>query len=151
MKILMVCLGNICRSPLAEGILQAKATEQNLTWEVDSAGMGNWHAGEQPDIRSIRVAEQYGIDLRTQRARQFEYADFERFDRIYAMDDRNYAAILQKAKNNRDREKVTMILEERWPGENRSVPDPYYGHAADFERVFQLLDEACAVIIEKYR
>jgi protein-tyrosine phosphatase len=151
MNFLMVCLGNICRSPLAEGILQKKAIEQNLHWKVDSAGMGSWHVGHLPDIRSIRVAESNGIDLRGQRGRQFSYADFARFDRIYAMDADNYQDILEKTRTEEDRSKVALILNELWPGENRSVPDPYYGRPADFEQVFQMLDAACDQIVQRYK
>jgi protein-tyrosine phosphatase len=142
MRILMVCLGNICRSPLAEGILQDKIAKQNLDWNVDSAGIGGWHAGQAPDPRSIQIARKYGIDIAGQRARQFSPDDFDRFDRIYAMDAQNLRDILRQARNETDRKKVDMIMNEAFPGENIGVPDPYYDDDG-FEAVFQMLVNAC--------
>ncbi|MEL6971864.1 MAG: low molecular weight protein-tyrosine-phosphatase [Bacteroidota bacterium] len=146
MKILMVCLGNICRSPLAEGILQAKARTHNLPWQVDSAGTGAYHVGEQPDPRSQAVAHKYGLDISTQRARQFKASDFDRFDLIFAMDSRNYQNILRLAKEEEQRERVKLILE--FTGSNeRNVPDPYWDDNG-FEHVYQLLDTACERIVD---
>lgn len=146
MKILMVCLGNICRSPLAEGILQAKADALNLPWEVDSAGTGAYHVGELPDPRSRAVAKKYGIDISHQRARQFKAADFDRFDLIFAMDRSNYQNILRLAKTEQQRQRVKLILE--FTGSNESnVPDPYWDDN-DFEHVYQLLDTACDRILD---
>lgn len=142
MRILMVCLGNICRSPLAEGILQDKIAKQNLDWNVDSAGIGGWHAGQAPDPRSIQIARKYGIDIAGQRARQFSPDDFDRFDRIYAMDAQNLRDILRQARNETDRKKVDMIMNEAFPGKNIGVPDPYYDDDG-FESVFQMLVNAC--------
>ncbi len=140
-KILMVCLGNICRSPLAEGILQSKLSENEFL--VDSAGTGAWHAGELPDKRSIAVAKKYGIDLTNQRARQFTISDFEEFDFIYVMDKSNYNNVIQLAKSEEDKQKVNLILNVDSTTKNQEVPDPYYGGDNGFEHVFQLLDKAC--------
>ena len=117
----MVCLGNICRSPLAEGILSHKT--QHLDIKIDSAGTAGYHIGEIPDSRSIAIAKKYGIDLSTQRARQFTKTDFEKFDTIYAMDKNNYASLLSLAENENERKKVKMILNELDPESFKSVPD----------------------------
>lgn len=146
-KILMVCLGNICRSPLAEGILKSKLSKNDFI--VDSAGTGGWHAGEKPDKRSIAIAKQKGLDISQQKARQFSAKDFKKFDYIYAMDMSNYKNILSLAENEADKTKVTLILNELFPGENVEVPDPYYGGADGFENVYNMLDKACDVIAEK--
>ena len=149
MKILMVCLGNICRSPLAEGILQHKANENSLTIEVDSAGTAAYHVGNLPDERSIEVAKKYEIDLTNQRARQFQAKDFQEFDLIYAMDAENCNNILKLSSSKEDEEKVKLILNEIEPESNSSVPDPYYGGKDGFENVYQMLDLACDKIISK--
>lgn len=146
-KILMVCLGNICRSPLAEGILKSKLSKNDFI--VDSAGTGGWHAGEKPDKRSIAIAKQKGLDISQQKARQFSAKDFKKFDYIYAMDMSNYKNILSLAENEADKTKVTLILNELFPGENVEVPDPYYGGVDGFENVYNMLDKACDVIAEK--
>lgn len=146
MKILMVCLGNICRSPLAEGIMKTRAAEAGLSWVVDSAGTGHWHTGELPDRRSIRVGQKHGIDITDQRARQFHPDDFDRFDRIFVMDVNNRSDVLRLAKNDIHRSKVSLILDETYPGEERSVPDPYYDDNG-FEAVYEMLDEACVEFI----
>ncbi|MEL6865876.1 MAG: low molecular weight protein-tyrosine-phosphatase [Bacteroidota bacterium] len=151
MKILMVCLGNICRSPLAEGIMYHKIQQQGLDWEVDSAGTGYWHVGEAPDQRSILVASKNGIDISQQKARQFDAADLNRYDLIYAMDASNYRNIIRAANSEEQEAKVDFILNMSRPGYNQAVPDPYYGGDQGFEEVFRLLDEACEAIIEKYK
>jgi protein-tyrosine phosphatase len=143
----MVCLGNICRSPLAEGILKSKLPEDSFF--VDSAGTSNYHIGEKPDTRSIAIAKHYGININDQRGRQFTTIDFDRFDYIYAMDNSNYRNIIQLARNSSDKEKVTLILNESVPNENLDVPDPYYGGDSGFNNVFKMLDEACDVITDK--
>lgn len=143
----MVCLGNICRSPLAEGILQSKVNADEVF--VDSAGTAAYHVGELPDTRSIEVARKYGIDLTTQRARKFTSKDFAEFDLIYAMDEDNYRNILALTKDKGDAKKVKMILNEVHLQQNLSVPDPYYGGNDGFENVFQMLDEACGIIVAK--
>ena len=142
----MVCLGNICRSPLAEGILKSKT--KNL--EVDSAGTAGYHIGKQPDIRSIDIAKKYDIDLTSQRARQFNRRDFENFDKIYAMDNDNYSKIISLARNQKDIDKVDLILNEIYPNEFQSVPDPYYGGDEGFKKIYSLLEEACVIIAKKY-
>tara|TARA_B100000787_G_scaffold89306_1_gene66031 strand:+ start:835 stop:1284 length:450 start_codon:yes stop_codon:yes gene_type:complete len=146
MKILMVCLGNICRSPLAEGILWSKGKHLNL--KVDSAGTAAYHVGKQADIRSIDIAEKYDIDLRKQRARQFSRADFDEFDVIYAMDTNNYAHLISLASCETERNKIIMILNEINPNSYQSVPDPYYGGKNGFQEVYNMLDKACEKIIE---
>jgi protein-tyrosine phosphatase len=147
MKVLMVCLGNICRSPLAEGILKHKAKEAGLNWQVDSAGIGGWHAGELPDHRSIAVAKNYGIDITDQRARKFKASDLDTFDLILAMDEENYDDILRHAKRHEQRKKVDMIMNFSRPNSNTIVPDPYYD--GRFELVFNMLDEACDGILAR--
>jgi protein-tyrosine phosphatase len=143
----MVCLGNICRSPLAEGILAAKLPKTQFI--VDSAGTGDYHIGKQPDTRSISIAKKNGIDITTQKARQFSEKDFDDFDYIYAMDQTNFRAILKLAKNKRQQAKVKLILNEIFSGENVDVPDPYFGLENGFINVYNLLDEVCEVIAEK--
>ncbi|WP_439129573.1 low molecular weight protein-tyrosine-phosphatase [Polaribacter sp.] len=145
-KVLMVCLGNICRSPLAEGILEAKVDPEKVL--VDSAGTAAYHVGNLPDKRSIEVAAKYGLDITNQRARKFVATDFAKFDFIYAMDESNYNNILLLAKNKKDEDKVKLILNEI-SEDNHSVPDPYYGGEQGFENVYKMLDEACTIIASK--
>ena len=143
----MVCLGNICRSPLAEGILKNKT--QNLDVSVDSAGTASFHVGNLPDSRSIEIANKNGIDLTDQRARQFSEKDFDDFDKIYAMDTNNYSNIISLARNQSDRDKVDVILNELTPKSYDSVPDPYYGAGDGFQIVYNMLDNACDAIVGK--
>jgi protein-tyrosine phosphatase len=147
-KILMVCLGNICRSPLAEGIMRAKLSKDFI---VDSAGTGGWHAGELPDKRSISTAKNRGLDITSQRARQFKISDFNTFDYIYVMDNSNYKDVMALAPNEEVKSKVKLILNELFPNENVDVPDPYYGGQDGFENVFNMLNEACDVIAGKLK
>lgn len=147
MKILMVCLGNICRSPLAEGILQSKVDATKIT--VDSAGTAAWHSGEKPDKRSIAVAKKYGIDISHQRARNLKKEDFDIFDKIYVMDRSNYVNVCKLAPNEQAVSKVEMILNELYPDLNAEVPDPYYGSENGFENVFSMLNDACDIIKNK--
>ncbi|SHK75291.1 protein-tyrosine phosphatase [Chishuiella changwenlii] len=142
----MVCLGNICRSPLAEGILQSKVGEQHL---IDSAGTGDWHVGEQPDRRSIAVAKKYGVDISDQRAMHFNPIFFEEFDLIFAMDKQNLLDIKQLARTEEEKNKVKLILEDATNNAD-NVPDPYYDGEEAFEHVYQLLDDATDAIVEKY-
>ena len=142
----MVCLGNICRSPLAEAILQSKVDSKEVL--VDSAGTAAYHIGNLPDKRSIEVAAKYGLNINNQRARKFVAADFDEFDFIYAMDKSNYNNILLLAKNADDKQKVKLILNEI-SQDNHSVPDPYYGGDQGFENVYNMLDKACTVIANK--
>lgn len=150
MKILMVCLGNICRSPLAEGILKTKVEEEGLNWEVESAGTGSWHIGELPDSRSIATARKNGIDITDQRARQFKASDLDYFDLILTMDHSNYNNVLQLASAENQRQKVAMIMNFVSPDTNQSVPDPYWNDNG-FDQVFEMLERACDKVIEKFK
>ncbi|OXA85009.1 low molecular weight protein-tyrosine-phosphatase [Flavobacterium hercynium] len=146
-KILMVCLGNICRSPLAEGILASKLPQTDFV--VDSAGTGSWHVGHAPDKRSIAVAKKNGLCIDTQKGRQFQTSDFEEFDYIYVMDNSNYRDVIDLAKTPEHKEKVHLILNELFPNENVDVPDPYFGVANGFDNVYQMLDEVTDLIAQK--
>jgi len=143
----MVCLGNICRSPLAEGILKSKVNSEDIF--VDSAGTGDWHVGQLPDSRSIEIAKTHGLDLSNQRGRQFTQRDFLNFDYIFVMDNSNKGDVLQLAQNESDINKVQLILDEVFPNENVDVPDPYYGGEQGFESVYQMLDKACNEIVKR--
>ena len=145
----MVCLGNICRSPLAEGIMKDKIKKYQLDWEVDSAGTGSWHAGELPDVRSIDTARKYGIDITDQRARQFKTADFDHFDQIFVMDRANRRDILRLAPSTAHGAKVDLMLNQSSPGEDREVPDPYYDDDG-FDLVFRMVDEACEQFVRQH-
>ena len=149
MKILMVCLGNICRSPLAHGLLDKKIKDNHLPWEVDSAGTGSYHIGDLPDPRSIDIAKQHNLDITYQRARQFKPDDLQTFDLIYAMDLSNYNNILSHAETESQQDKVHLILNESYPGENREVPDPYYGGDQGFKNVYDMLDQATDKLISR--
>ncbi len=146
-KILMVCLGNICRSPLAEGILASKLPKDKFT--IDSAGTGSWHIGLVPDERSIAIAKKNKIDISKQKGRQFTTSDFDVFDYIYVMDNSNYNDVLELAKNQEQKNKVQLILNELFPNENVDVPDPYFGLPNGFNSVCKMLDEVCDVIAKK--
>ncbi|AJR04573.1 low molecular weight protein-tyrosine-phosphatase [Siansivirga zeaxanthinifaciens] len=146
-KILMVCLGNICRSPLAEGILRSKLPTKD--YFIDSAGTGNYHTGSAPDKRSIDIAKTFGLNISNQKARQFKVSDFDNFDYIYVMDDSNYENVIALARNENDINKVQLILNEAYPNENLNVPDPYYGGTDGFKNVYLMLDEACNNIAKK--
>lgn len=145
-KVLMVCLGNICRSPLAEGILQNKIDPGQVL--VDSAGTGGWHVGNKPDSRSIAVAQKYGLDISSQRCRQFTVNDFNDFDLIYVMDHSNYQNVIAKARNATDTAKVKLLMSEINTNEIE-VPDPYYDSENGFEKVYQMIDQACDKIANK--
>ena len=143
-KVLMVCLGNICRSPLAEGILRSKLPENNFI--IDSVGTANYHIGNTPDKRSIAVAKKYGIDISNLKGRQFSINDYDDFDLIYVMDESNYSNVVKLARNEEDINKVKFILNEIYPDQNYSVQDPYYGGESGFENIYKILDEACSNI-----
>ncbi|TNJ43209.1 low molecular weight phosphotyrosine protein phosphatase [Tamlana fucoidanivorans] len=143
----MVCLGNICRSPLAEGILKSKLPNNLFT--VDSAGTAAYHIGSMPDKRSIAVAKKHGIDITNLRGRQFEASDFDRFDYIYVMDASNYQNVLKLSRHEGDTQKVNMILNTVYPNKNYDVPDPYYGGSQGFDNVYNMLSEACDQIVTK--
>lgn len=146
-KILMVCLGNICRSPLAEGILASKLPNDKFL--VDSAGTGSWHIGRSPDNRSIATAKKNGLDICNQKGRQFQKTDFDAFDYIFVMDNSNYNDVIHLAQNQAQKDKVQLILDAIFPNENVDVPDPYYGVANGFDMVYEMLDEACEVIAQR--
>lgn len=143
----MVCLGNICRSPLAEGILQSKLPRDKFT--VDSAGTGDWHVGRQPDSRSIAIAKSKGLDISRQRGRLFTAKDFETNDYIFVMDNSNYKDVIRLAPNAEAKSKVSLILNELFPDENVDVPDPYFGLEDGFSNVYGMLDEVCEIIAKK--
>ena len=150
MKLLMVCLGNICRSPLAEGILRRRVAAAGLDWTVDSAGTGSYHVGAAPDSRSVAVARKYGLDISHQRARQLVAADLERYDLVLAMDAQNYQDIRRLAQTEDQRQKVELILNYLEPGRNRGVPDPYWDDDG-FEGVYRMLDRACERLVAAHR
>lgn len=145
----MVCLGNICRSPLAQGILERKIVENGLDWQVDSAGTGSWHIGETPDPRSIYTAGQHELDISGQRARQFQQQDFQEFDLILAMDQSNYQNILRMAKSPAEEQKVKKILDFVPAKSGGDVPDPYWDDDG-FEKVYEMLDKACDEVVAAY-
>lgn len=149
MKILMVCLGNICRSPMAEGILRQKVNERGLAVSVDSAGTGNYHIGEAPDHRAISTAAKYGVDISGLAARQFTVSDFDDFDRIFVMDQSNLRNVLALAGSETHRSKVTLLLDAVYPGEEMEVPDPWFGSLEGFDRCFEMLETACDKISER--
>ena len=142
MRILMVCLGNICRSPMADGWLRHKNKKYGLSLEIDSAGTTNYHVGEKPDHRMRRLSLEYGVSIDELRARQFSVSDFDNYDIIFAMDKSNQQNILRMARNEDDKQKVRLFLNELRPNEDLEVPDPYYGTDANFREVIELLDEA---------
>ncbi|MBK8700140.1 MAG: low molecular weight phosphotyrosine protein phosphatase [Saprospiraceae bacterium] len=148
MKVLMVCLGNICRSPLAHGILESKIEKYDLSWTVDSAGTGGWHAGEAPDFRAIDEARRNGVDISKQKARQFSVSDFSAFDYILVMDAQNFQDVLQIAITAEQRNKVKMIMDFLHPGKNKPVPDPYYN--GKFKEVYEMLDETIEKLVLQY-
>ena len=145
----MVCLGNICRSPIAHGILQTKIELEGLEWQVDSAGTSGWHAGELPDPRSIQVAQSNGIDLTSQRSQKFESSFFETYDLIVAMDSSNYSNICALASDESQKEKVKLLMNYAYPGENRQVPDPYY--EGGFQAVFDMINLAVDNLVDSFR
>ena len=147
MKILFVCLGNICRSPLAEGILKEKLYQKNLKAIVDSAGTESYHVGEHPDPRAIEVGRVHGIDISKLVARQFSVNDFDNFDKIFVAAKDVYNEVMSFARNENDKNKVDFLLNVIYPNSNRPVPDPYYGGDDGFEEVYEMLDEACEKIV----
>ena len=148
-KILMVCLGNICRSPLAEGILASKLPKENFL--VSSAGTGNWHVGNKPDERSIAVAKKNGLDISSQKGIHFISSFLEDYDYVFAMDSTNYTDIINLATNDAQKNKVHLILNELFPGENVDVPDPYYGMQNGFDMVYKMLDDSCTILANKLK
>lgn len=151
MKILMVCLGNICRSPLAEGILQEKAWKAGLNWSVESAGTNGYHNGEPPHHLSQKVARLNGIDITHQRSRRVSPKDFEQFDKIYAMGEDVIEEMKTITKDKFNHTKVELLMNELYPGKNLEVPDPWYGPESGYHEVYRLIDAACEEIVTKYR
>ncbi len=150
MKILMVCLGNICRSPLAEGILQHKAQQEGLAWQVDSAGTNGYHTGEAPHPLSQKVARLNGIDISSQRSRRFVKEDFARYDIVYAMAEDVRSDMKRISGTAFDETKTDLLLNSLFPGENRDLPDPWYGPEPGYHEVFDLAERACINIIKMY-
>lgn len=142
-NVLMVCLGNICRSPLAQGIFQDLITDQNI--KVDSAGTANYHTGASPDPRSIEIAAKNGIDISHQQARQFVVEDFDQFDYIYVMDHSNLQNVLRLARSDQDRAKVRLLFG------NAAIEDPYYGGKDGFSIVFDKIQKACQQILDQWK
>ncbi len=148
-KILMVCLGNICRSPIAEGLLASKLPKDNFI--VDSCGTGDWHIGSQPDSRSIAVCKKNGLDISNQKCRQITLSDFENFDYIYVMDKSNYQNVIALCNSEKHRNKVKLILTEKYEDEIKEVPDPYFGMENGFDIVYEMLDSTCDIIATKLK
>jgi len=149
MKVLMVCLGNICRSPMAEGLMQAKIEKYNLDMQVDSAGFEPFHTGDPPDYRAVSEMQNHGIDISHQRARLFNRSDFDTFDRIYVMDSNNYTDVKSVTMDAAHMQKVDFIINVVHPGKNLPVPDPYYGGKNGFTTTYDLLDEATELIAKE--
>ena len=145
----MVCLGNICRSPLAQGILEKKSKENNTKIYVDSAGTAGFHIGSSPDLRSINIAKKNNIDISDQKSRKFSTYDFKEFDKIFVMDTSNYRDLIRLCSNQKECNKIQLILKNTDPEKNLSVPDPYYGEEDGFEKIFRLLEKACSKIIRE--
>lgn len=146
-KILMVCLGNICRSPLAEGVMRSKLPADRF--EVDSAGTANYHVGDAPDPRSVASGKKHGVDISELKGRQFSAADFAVFDYIFVMDRSNYKNLIKLASTDRELQKISFLADALGTMEKHEIPDPYYGEAADFEKVYQMIDTACNKVAEK--
>lgn len=148
-KVLMVCLGNICRSPMAEGILRHLAQQKNIAIQIDSAGTGSWHVGEAPDKRAIACLKKKGIDISTLRARQFQTNDFHTFDYIFTMDSQNYRDVVKQTSSEALQQKVDLYMNQTKPGFNQNVPDPYFGGDEGFEEVYKMLVAASEAFLQK--
>ncbi|WP_240432823.1 low molecular weight protein-tyrosine-phosphatase [Taibaiella koreensis] len=151
MRILMVCLGNICRSPIAEGVMRALVTRDNLDWVIDSAGTESYHIGEPPHTYSQKICQKNGVDISQQKARKFVAADLKDFDLIYVMARDVMESVKHIAGSAFDARKVILFLEESHPGSGRSVPDPWYGTEEGYSEVYDMIHDTCSVILEKYR
>lgn len=149
MKILFVCTGNICRSPLAEGILRKKLEHRKVKYEVDSAGFESFHVGDSPDPRALKTADKHGVEISSHRARLFTSDDFLKFDRIYIMDDSHHYTIKRFTRTDEDMDKVDYLLNAVSPGKNLNVSDPWYSDIHAFEKVFHQMDEACEIIADE--
>ena len=143
MKILMVCLGNICRSPLAHGVMEHLVQQKGLNWEIDSAGTGNWHIGQQPDKRSIAIAKKYGVDISNQSCRQFDTSDFEKFDQILVMDYSNLNDVKSLARSEEEHNKISLFLK------NAIVPDPYHDDD-QFDPVYLMVEKRCKELLDEF-
>ena len=144
----MVCLGNICRSPIAEGVLKEKAKKAGLNWEVDSAGTNGYHIGEPPHRLSQKVAKKMGIDISAQQCRNFSKHDFDDFDKIYAMSADIMEEIQVLGKDKYDASKVDLLLNACYPGQNIDVPDPWFGTEAGYHKVYEMIELACETIVQ---
>ncbi len=149
MKILFVCLGNICRSPLAEGILKKKFAENNIKGTIHSAGFEPYHEGQHPDPRSVSTAGKHDIDISSKVARLFSVEDFDYYDKILVMDAMNHADVMRLARNEEDKRKVDYLLNMISEGSNDEVPDPYYGGPSGFDKVYDMMDRACDRIVKE--
>ncbi|MBX2973863.1 MAG: low molecular weight phosphotyrosine protein phosphatase [Flavobacteriales bacterium] len=151
MKILLVCLGNICRSPMAEGILRNMIAEHGLDWHTDSAGTGDYHVGEQPDRRAMKAMRDRGIDISDLRARRLRPSDFDEFDLLLAMDASNLHNMRAVAPSTELAEKARMMMDYAPGHALREVPDPYFGGDEGFVAVYDMLTIACANLIDDVR
>ncbi len=151
MRILMVCLGNICRSPIAEGVLRLKVKQHGLNWVVESAGTESYHIGEAPHHFSQKICRVHGIDISEFRAAKFTAEDFGRYDMIYAFADDVYREIKRIGGGKADMSRVQYFLNELHAGSNASVPDPYYGAEEGYKTVYDLIDKTCDAVIKKYK
>ncbi len=147
----MVCLGNICRSPMAEGILRKKISDSGINAVVDSAGTGGWHTGEHPDRRAIQTAKKFNVDISKLVARKFSQKDFAAFDHIFVMDHSNRSDVLDLARSEADAAKVKLLLDVDAPGSNREVPDPWYGGDDGFIDVFKMMEKSCDALIKNLK
>jgi protein-tyrosine phosphatase len=147
----MVCLGNICRSPIAHGLLQRKVELHHLDWEVDSAGTSGYHEGQLPDSRAIACMKRHGIDITYQHSRPITHEDIREFDLIYVMDKANLHDVMEMTYNEEEQHKIALVMSMVYEQSPIDVPDPYYGIGdKGFENVYKMLDEATDKIIEKY-
>ncbi len=147
----MVCMGNICRSPMAEGIMKQKLVEFGIDAFVDSAGTLSYHEGENPDLRAQYTMRKNAIDITQLVSRPIQQSDFEEFDKIFVMDHHNYNELVNRTNNPEQRKKITLIMNMVEGRKNHEVPDPYYGGKDGFDKVYQMLDEACTEIAEAIR
>lgn len=145
----MVCLGNICRSPMAEGVMRQKIEKYGLDVEVNSCGTASYHLGESPDNRAIQTLYKYDIDISQHQGQQFQISDFDKYDLIFAMDNSNYSNLLEKARDEKDMEKVKLLMDEIYPGKQKIVPDPYYGNMNNFEETYTLTEAACEGLAQR--
>lgn len=148
-KVLMVCLGNICRSPMAEGLLRKRADERGIDVITDSAGTSDYHIGEAPDKRMQKTGSERNVPIDDLRGRQFQVSDYHQFDHIFVMDRSNYSNVIALASSEEDKRKVRLMMDLVHPGENIEVPDPYFGGEEGFNQVFDMLDKACHQLLDE--